>query len=112
MIVRLGITDHCNIACFISILLIEQKLQAPDSMSYLIHSKSHQAIYLLAVTSSMGHKATFYRMSRKTLSSCHHAIMPHCPSFTLTEDDVSSQLVTGLGEDGDVELTSRLQSAV
>ena len=54
-------------------------------MSYLIHSKCHQAIYLLAGTSSMGHAATFYRMSRKTLPSCH---LPSCPTLS-SDDDVS-----------------------
>ena len=83
MIVRLGITDHCNIACFISILLIEQKLQAPDSMSYLIHSKSHQSGNIFACSDiehgTQGDILQDVKENLVIMPSCHHAICHHAP---------------------------------
>ena len=92
---------HCNIACFISILLIEQKLQAPSPamafghwywayrMSYLSNSFQVSSDQILACKLQW-HRAWDTRRHSTGCQGkpCHHAIMPSCPTLS-SDDDVS-----------------------
>ena len=90
---------HCNIACFISIHLIEQKLQAPSPAMVL--GRQHVISNSFQVSSgnifacsdiehgTQGDILQDVKENLVIMPSCLHAPLPSCPSSTLSsEDDV------------------------